>query len=77
MKKRNKEMHKKPELIVVQTIAEWSLKVLVFFQCFIINNNLPSCTAGIRTGSCNTGEFFIIIWKCKLHKSKLLPFFFS
>ena len=66
-----------PVNIIVETIMERSSEMLIFFQRFLINDNLPARTAGIRTGSCNAGKFFIIVWKCKLHGITLLPFFFS
>ena len=66
-----------PVDIIVEAITERSFKMLIFFQRFLIYDNLPARTAGIRTGSCNAGKFFIVIWKCKLHGITLLPFVFS
>ena len=66
-----------PVDIVMQPIPERSLKMAVFAQTFVIDHDLPSRAAGIRTGSCNAGKFFIVIWKCKLHGITLLPFVFS
>ena len=56
-----------PVDIVVQSIVKRTFEMLIFLQGFIINNNLPSCTAGIRTGPGNARKFFIIVGKCKFH----------
>lgn len=62
-----------PVDIVMQAIPERSLKMAVFVQTFVIDHDLPSRTAGIRTGICDTGKLFIIRRKCNLHKiNKLL-----
>ena len=62
-----------PVDIVMQPIPERSLKMAVFVQTFVIDHDLPSRTAGIRTGICDTGKSFIIRRKCNLHKiNKLL-----
>ena len=66
-----------PVNIIMQAVAKNPPVFAVFFQAFVVNHNLPSRTAGVRTGSCNTGKFFIVIWKCKLHGITLLPFVFS
>lgn len=62
-----------PVDIVMQPIPERSLKMAVFAQTFVIDHDLPSRTAGIRTGICDTGKLFIIRRECNLHKiNKLL-----
>ena len=56
-----------PVDIVVQSIVKRTFEMLIFLQGFIVNNNLLSCTAGIRTGPGNARKFFIIVGKRKFH----------
>ena len=44
-----------------------ALEAAVFPEAFVVYHDLPSCTAGIRTGICNAGEFFIKSRESDLH----------
>lgn len=56
-----------PVNIIIEPVAESTLKVAVFLKTPVIDHDLPSRTAGVRTGSCDTGKFFIKSRKCNLH----------
>ena len=56
----------------MKAIPESTLHTLIFFQAFVVNDDLPAGTAGVGTGTCNTGKLFIIIRSCNLHKNLLV-----
>ena len=56
-----------PVNVIMEPVAESPLKVTVFLKTPVIDHNLPSRTAGVRTVSCNTGKFFIKSRKGNLH----------
>ena len=46
-----------PVNIIIEPVAESTLKVAVFLKTPVIDHDLPSRTAGVRTGTGNAGEF--------------------
>ena len=52
----------------MKAIPESTLHTLINLQAFVVNDDLPAGTAGVGTGTCNTGKLFIIIRSCNLHK---------
>ena len=61
MKQKQEKLETKMKWMLLSTMIPMTLLIIVL----------------LVSGSCNTGKFFIVIWKCKLHGITLLPFVFS
>ena len=61
-----------PVNIIVKPVSERASESSIFLQTFVINHNLPPCTARVRTGTCNAGKFFIKNRSGNLHIYLLL-----
>ena len=57
-----------PVDVIEKTIAKSSFAVAVFFETVLIDHDLPSGTAGIRTAAGDAGKFIIKSRFCNLHK---------
>lgn len=56
-----------PVDVIVKSVSKRTFESTVFLEAFFIDHDLPSGTAGIGTGTCDTGKFFIKSRFCYLH----------
>ena len=56
-----------PVDVIVKSVSKRTFESTVFLEAFFIDHDLPSGTAGIGTGTCDTGKFFIKSRVCYLH----------